>query len=35
MGLGHLTSQPLKKCSKQERKINRQATTKYMKTKGM
>ena len=35
MGLEHLTSQPLKNSSKQERKINRQATTKYLKNKGM
>ena len=35
MGPGHLTSQPLKNSSKQERNIQRQATTKYMKNKGM
>jgi hypothetical protein len=35
MGLGHLTSQPLKNSSKQESKINRRATTKYLKNEGM
>ena len=35
MGLGHLTSQPMKNSSKQGRNINRQVTTKYLKNKEM